>query len=90
MSKENNIITLVIGGTDIKFAPTLQAYNKCLNESARAEDLVGAVGTYLKRIVVPECREALATLLLTPGLGAQVAEKINKIYAPAVEIEVKE
>lgn len=91
MSKENsNILTLCIGGVDVKFAPTLQAYNKCLNESARAEDVVGAVVTYLKRIVVPESREALATLLLSPGLGAQIAEKINKVYAPSVEIEVKE
>ncbi|BEN44486.1 MAG: putative phage tail assembly chaperone [Serratia marcescens] len=91
MSKENSgIITLGIGGVDVKFAPTLQAYNKCLNESARAEDVVGAVATYLKRIVVPEYRDALATLLLTPGLGAQIAEKINKVFAPTVEIEVKE
>ena len=91
MSKENsNILTLCIGGVDVKFAPTLRAYNKCLNESARAEDVVEAVATYLKRIVVPESREALATLLLSPGLGAQIAEKINKVYAPSVEIEVKE
>ncbi|BEM82139.1 hypothetical protein SME41J_14630 [Serratia marcescens] len=91
MIKENSgIITLGIGGVDVKFAPTLQAYNKCLNESARAEDVVGAVATYLKRIVVPESRDALAALLLKPGLGAQIAEKINKVFAPSVEIEVKE
>ncbi|RQM39122.1 putative phage tail assembly chaperone [Erwinia psidii] len=86
---EKNVITLTIGGTDVQFAPTLQAYNKCLNESARDEDIVGAVATYLKRIVVPESRDALARLLLMPGLGAQVAKKINELYAPTVEIEVK-
>ena len=86
---EKNIITLTINGADIQFAPTLQAYNKCLNESARDEDIVGAVATYLKRIVVPESRDALAQLLLTPGAGAQIAKKINEIYAPTVEIEVK-
>jgi len=90
MSKENSIITLTVGGIEVKFSPTLQAYNKCLNESARAEDVVGAVGTYLKRIVVPESREALASLLLRPGVGAQIAEQVNKIFAPSVEIEVKE
>lgn len=91
MNKENSgIITLNVGGSELKFAPTLQAYNKCLNESARAEDVVGAVNAYLKRIVTPESRDALATLLLMPGVGAQMAEKINKIYAPAIEIEVKE
>ncbi|PVZ87906.1 hypothetical protein C9426_09915 [Serratia sp. S1B] len=88
--KTNSIITLTVGGNELKFAPTLQAYNKCLNEAARAEDLVGAIATYLKRIVVPESREALAELLLVPGLGSQIAEKINKVFAPSVEIEVKE
>ncbi|ALX92735.1 hypothetical protein AV650_03795 [Serratia fonticola] len=91
MSKENSgIITLKVGSIEYKFAPTLQAYNKCLNESARADDVMGAIHTYLKRIVTPESRDALATLLLVPGVGAQLAEKINKIYAPAIEIEVKE
>lgn len=90
MEKNNDIITLTVGGTELKFAPTLQAYNKCLNEAARAEDLVGAISTYLKRIVVPESRDDLAALLLKPGVGSQLAERINKIYAPALEIEVKE
>ncbi|CAI2487818.1 putative phage tail assembly chaperone [Serratia proteamaculans] len=90
MSKENSgIITLCIGGTDVKFAPTLQAYNKFLNESARANDVVGTVNTYLKRIVVPESRDALATLLFTPGVGAQIAAKVTEIFAPDIEIEVK-
>ena len=88
--EKSGIITLKVGSVELNFAPTLQAYNKCLNESARAEDVIGAVSTYLKRIVQPESREALAGLLLMPGVGAQIAEKINKIYAPAIEIEVKE
>lgn len=78
MSEKKNVITLVIGGAEVQFAPTLQAYNKCLNESARDEDIIGAVVTYLKRIVVPESRDALAQLLLTPGLGAQIAKKLMR------------
>jgi hypothetical protein len=90
MSKENSsIITMTIAGTDVKFAPTMQAYNKFLNESARDEDVMGAMSTYLKRIVVPEARDALASLLLRPGISMQVAKKINEIFAPTVEIEVK-
>ncbi|MDR4895237.1 putative phage tail assembly chaperone [Yersinia kristensenii] len=91
MSKENKApITLNIKDITVQFAPTLVAYNKFLNESVRDENIVGAVSTYLKRIAVPESRENLAELLQTPGMAAAIAKKVNEIYAPEVEIEVKE
>ncbi|WP_145491588.1 putative phage tail assembly chaperone [Yersinia rohdei] len=91
MSKENKeLITLNIKGITVQFTPTLVAYNKCLNESARDENIIGAISTYLKRIVVPESRDALAELLQSPGMAAAIAKKVNEIYAPEVEIEVKE
>ncbi|ENJ8190413.1 hypothetical protein AB2K96_003721 [Yersinia enterocolitica] len=91
MSKENkDLITLTVKGIDVQFAPTLVAYNKCLNESARDENIVGAVSTYLKRIVVAESRDNLAELMKLPGLAAQITKKVNEIYAPDAEIEVKE
>ncbi|EPN2803325.1 putative phage tail assembly chaperone [Serratia marcescens] len=89
MAKTTDLITLTIAGNDVSFEPNLQAYNKCLNESARDEDVIGAVNTYLKRIVTPESREVLLGLLLTPGAGAQIAKKVNELYAPSLEIEVK-
>ncbi|AHM71639.1 putative phage tail assembly chaperone [Yersinia enterocolitica] len=91
MSKETkDVITLEVKGITVQFAPTLVAYNKCLNESARDENIIGAISTYLKRIVVPESRDNLAELLQRPGMAAAIAKKVNEIYAPDAEIEVKE
>lgn len=93
MSKEsqnNRIITLSVAGVELKFEPTLTAYNKLMNESARANDLVGTVITYLKRIVTPECRDALAPFLYKAGAATKIAEKVNEIYSPDLEIEIKE
>ncbi|CNJ75151.1 TPA: hypothetical protein PXO57_000669 [Yersinia enterocolitica] len=91
MSKETkDVITLEVKGITVQFAPTLVAYNKCLNESARDENIIGAISTYLKRIVVPESRDSLAELLQRPGMAAAIAKKVNEIYAPDAEIEVKE
>ncbi|ELI7978841.1 TPA: hypothetical protein P0N90_002051 [Yersinia enterocolitica] len=91
MSKETkDVITLEVKGITVQFAPTLVAYNKCLNESARDENIIGAISTYLKRIVVPESRDGLAELLQRPGMAAAIAKKVNEIYAPDAEIEVKE
>ncbi|CNH16986.1 phage-like protein [Yersinia intermedia] len=91
MSKETkDVITLEVKGITVQFAPTLVAYNKCLNESTRDENIIGAISTYLKRIVVPESRDNLAELLQRPGMAAAIAKKVNEIYAPDAEIEVKE
>ncbi|EKN3611972.1 putative phage tail assembly chaperone [Yersinia enterocolitica] len=91
MSKENKaLITLAINGVSLQFAPTLVAYNKLMNESARDENIVGAISTYLKRVVEPESRDSLAELLLRPGMASAIAKKVNETYAPEVEIEVKE
>ncbi|WP_411705650.1 putative phage tail assembly chaperone [Edaphovirga cremea] len=89
MSIKINIITLTVAGKELKFEPELVAYNKCLNESARTENIIGAVSDYLKRIVLPECRESLNELLLIPGAPGQIAAKVNELYAPALDIEVK-
>ncbi|EMZ5860616.1 putative phage tail assembly chaperone [Yersinia enterocolitica] len=91
MSKETkDVITLTVKGMDVQFAPTLVAYNKFLNESVRDENIVGAVSTYLKRIAVPESRDSLAELLQRPGMATAIVKKVNEIYAPDAEIEVKE
>lgn len=88
--KQNNVITLIVAGTELKFEPTLVAYNKALNEVARTENMVGTFTTYLERIVAPESREKLKALLKTPGLPVVLAKKVNEKYAPDLEIEIKE
>lgn len=88
--KQSNVITLIVSGMELKFEPTLVAYNKAINEVARTENPVGTFTTYLERIVLPESREKLKGLMNHPGLPVVLAKKINEIYAPEIEIEIKE
>ncbi|MEX9212847.1 putative phage tail assembly chaperone [Providencia rettgeri] len=88
--KPSKVITLMVSGTELKFEPTLVAYNKALNEVSSTKNAVGTFTTYLERIVTPESREKLKGLLNHPGLPVVLAQKINEIYAPEIEIEIKE
>ena len=46
--------------------------------------------TYLGRIVDAESKEALNKLMEDyPGCEMQIVEKVNEIYSPKLEIEVK-
>ncbi|EBF7215313.1 hypothetical protein CVP45_24385, partial [Salmonella enterica] len=53
------------------------------------DNKVAPAHSYLMRIVVPECKEALEDILKRPGAALQLAGKINELYAPELEIEVK-
>lgn len=82
------IITLSIAGTDIKFAPTLVAYNGYIN-GVSMTDKIAPSHQYLKRIVCAESKEALDELLARPGAALQIVAKVNEQYAPDLDIEVK-
>lgn len=81
-------INLVVCGKEIVFAPNQIAYNKFINEMAM-DNKVAPAHNYLTRIVEPESKDALAELLKRPGAALQLAGKVNEIYAPELEIEVK-
>lgn len=81
-------IKLVVCGNEIVFAPNQTAYNKFINEMAM-DNKVAPAHNYLNRIVETESKEALAELLKRPGAALQLAGKVNEIYAPELEIEVK-
>ncbi|EAB1471643.1 hypothetical protein E2X98_12340 [Salmonella enterica] len=81
-------INLVVCKKDITFEPNQTAYNKFINEMAM-DNKVAPAHSYLMRIVVPECKEALEDILKRPGAALQLAGKINELYAPELEIEVK-
>lgn len=81
-------IKLVVCGVDIVFEPNQTAYNKFINEMAM-DNKVSPAHNYLNRIVAPESKDALAEILKRPGAALQLAGKINEIYAPELEIEVK-
>ncbi|MGN5067721.1 putative phage tail assembly chaperone [Aeromonas hydrophila] len=86
MSKQP--ITLTIAGTDIRFVPTMVAYNSYINGLSMT-DKVAPSHQYLKRIVDADSKEALDGLLARPGAALQIAAKVNEQYAPDLDIEVK-
>ncbi|WP_429076441.1 putative phage tail assembly chaperone [Aeromonas hydrophila] len=81
-------ITLTIAGTDIQFNPTLVAYNSYIND-LNLNDKVAPAHNYLRKIVIAEHKEALGELLKAPGAAMQITAKVNEVFAPDLEIEVK-
>lgn len=81
-------IILKVCGNDITFEPNQTAYNKFINEMAM-DNKVAPAHNYLTRIVAAESKEALDDILKRPGAAIQLAGKVNEIYAPELEIEVK-
>lgn len=81
-------ITLTVAGTDYSFSPTLVAYNGYINDLLPS-DKVAPAHNYLRKIVSPEHKEALAELLKQPGAALQLAAHVNEAFAPALDITVK-
>ncbi|ELJ5765625.1 MULTISPECIES: putative phage tail assembly chaperone [Enterobacter] len=81
-------IELSVCGKTIVFAPNQTAYNKFINEMAM-DNKVAPAHSYLMRIVEPESKDALTEILKRPGAALQLTGKVNEIYAPELEIEVK-
>ncbi|WFQ78525.1 putative phage tail assembly chaperone [Xenorhabdus sp. SF857] len=88
MSKENKIITLMIGEKEIKFEPNIIAYNSMINDMTLDNKIVPIV-TYLRRIVQPASKAALDEFLQIPGAAMQLVERVNSEYAPKLDIEIK-
>lgn len=82
------IITLTIGDKDISFEPNITAYNGMINDMSM-DNKVAPITTYLKRIVCTDSKAFLDELLAIPGAAMQIAELVNKEYAPKLEIIVK-
>ncbi|AKH63971.1 MULTISPECIES: putative phage tail assembly chaperone [Photorhabdus] len=88
MSKENKVITLIVGENEITFEPNIVAYNSMINDMAMDNKVVPIV-TYLRRIVQPASKSILDEWLKIPGAAMQIVEKVNAEYAPKLEIEIK-
>lgn len=84
----NPIITLEVAGKELKFAPTMVAYNSLLN-GMLPNDKVAPTHNYLKKIVCQESKDDLDELLKMPGAAMQLAAAINSKFVPALEITVK-
>lgn len=81
-------IKLAIAGTELVFEPNVTAYNKFINDMSMDNKVAPAV-SYLKRIVAAESKQALEGFIIRPGVPLQLAVKVNEIFAPELEIEVK-
>lgn len=81
-------IKLAVAGTELVFEPNVTAYNKFINDMSMDNKVAPAV-SYLKRIVAAESKQALETFIIRPGAPLQLVAKVNELYAPELEIEVK-
>ena len=90
MSKsDSKKIVLAVAGVSLSFEPNKTAYNSMINEMTMTNK-VAPIVTYLGRIVDAESKEALNKLMEDyPGCEMQIVEKVNEIYSPKLEIEVK-
>jgi len=86
---KTNVITLAVAGVTLSFEPNKTAYNGLINEMTLTNKIAPMV-TYLGRIVTADTKEALNKLADEyPGVELQIVEKVNSIYSPLVEIEIK-
>ncbi|MDW1615053.1 putative phage tail assembly chaperone [Vibrio sp. Vb2853] len=86
MSKQQ--VTLTVKGKEIRFEPSLEAFNKFTNETLPF-DKVAPATNYLRRIVVKEDKPLLDEALKLPGAVMQLAGLINSEFQGDLEIEVK-
>ena len=82
------IITLEVAGKELKFAPTMVAYNSFINDMMPT-DKVAPAHNYLKKIVCQESKAELDELLKRPGAALQLANAVNAEFAPDLDITVK-
>lgn len=85
---DKQTITLTVRGKELTFAPTVQAYNGYIND-LMPNDKVAPSHNYLRRIVTDDSKAELAELLALPGAAIQLTTKINELFCPDLEIEVK-
>lgn len=86
---KNKVIAMTVAGVALSFEPNKTAYNGLINEMTLTNKIAPMV-TYLSRIVTADCKDALNKLTEDyPGVEMQIVDKVNSIYSPQVEIEIK-
>ena len=82
-------ITMTVQGVSLTFEPNKTAFNNLINEMTLTNKMA-PMATYLSRIVSGDCKAQLVELMESyPGCEMQIVEKVNEIYSPKLEIEVK-
>lgn len=82
------VITVTVKGKDIRFKPTLEAFNKYTNETVPF-DKVAPATNYLRRIVEKDDKPLLDEALKLPGAVMHIAGLVNQEFQGDLEIEVK-
>ncbi|CUY92642.1 putative phage tail assembly chaperone [Serratia marcescens] len=81
-------IEIKVNGLDLVFEPNVIAFNKFINEMS-TDNKVAPASNFLHRIVHPDSKDALDKILALPGGAVKLAGKVNEIYSPELEFEVK-
>ncbi|CAI1533831.1 putative phage tail assembly chaperone [Serratia sp. PF2-63] len=81
-------IDIKVNGLDMVFEPNVIAFNKFINEMS-TDNKVAPASNFLRRIVHPDSKDALDKILALPGGAVKLAGKVNEIYSPELEFEVK-
>lgn len=81
-------VTINIGGIELVFNRDNAAIDALFNEVASGNVLT-PVKDYLLQVVSKEHKEDLLTIINAPGVAAKIAEKINSVFVPKIEVTVK-
>ncbi|WP_241169258.1 putative phage tail assembly chaperone [Serratia marcescens] len=81
-------IEIKVNGLELVFEPNVIAFNKFINEMS-TDNKVAPASNFLRRIVHPDSKDALDKILALPGGAVKLAGKVNEIYSPELEFEVK-
>ncbi|MGQ5792606.1 putative phage tail assembly chaperone [Serratia sp. IR-2025] len=81
-------IDIKVNGLDLVFEPNVIAFNKFINEMS-TDNKVAPASNFLRRIIHPDSKDALDKILALPGGAVKLAGKVNEIYSPELEFEVK-
>jgi len=81
-------IVLAVAGKELRFEPSLAAYNKYINEMM-PHDKVAPATNYLRRVVNKDDKAALDEVLQLPGAVMRLLAKVNEHFEDELEIEVK-
>lgn len=82
-------VILTIGAVDLVFNPTIDNYNKFINEM-QLNNKIAPASNYIRRIVDKDSKDALNDILIaSPGAALQIAGAINDEFAPDLDITVK-
>ncbi|CAI2036249.1 putative phage tail assembly chaperone [Serratia proteamaculans] len=81
-------IEIKVNGLDLVFEPNVTAFNKFINEMS-TDNKVAPATNFLRRIVHPDSKVDLDKIIALPGGAVKLAGKVNDIYSPELEFEVK-